>query len=446
MTTLLLLLSTNRRRREREREAPGGRLFETTHKIIKDRSESSSSTRIKIKFFQESLLHYLIMDGTKLREDYCHLLEKGDHVIRWSCIVIYPIQVHGIVLSAGPNIVTIVDFGLTAAKSRNTNKIESADKLEDMVDQEDRAMIDACDKHKSEHEGADRVNIITLVDEKEINKWKKVHYGEALHKQRNWRWWQGKGKDPEQGEKELEKTSMSSATNSASISLKKESSPPAKNISRNVDALEADVTKDKELHRKLSSSWWGCSSSPKKNNDASTSKKQEESKVPMLPDSDPTYLVLSRVRYILTNPKELPPHHIIFSNSECIAVYCKTGRWSTLQASIFLCSTAAGNLKTAILTSAGVAGATSTVTVPASGIAGWFGMTTTATVSLVSLQPWLIPVLAGYGLIAVGTPIILAIRAKDKWERATKHLNDGFWGAAESDVYVEVIKSWSNLK
>jgi len=166
----------------------------------------------------------------------------------------------------------------------------------------------------------------------------------------------------------------------------------------------------------------------------------------MLPKSDPTYLVLSRVRYLLTNPKELPPHHILFSNSECIAVFCKTGRWSTLQASIFLYSSAAGNLKTAILSSAGVVGATTTVTVPATGIAGWFGMTTTATVSLVSVQPWLIPVLAGYGLIAVGTPIILALRAKDKWERATKHLTDGFWGSAESDVYVEAIKSWSNLE
>ena len=45
-----------------------------------------------------------------------------------------------------------------------------------------------------------------------------------------------------------------------------------------------------------------------------------------------------------------------------------------------------------------------------------------------------------------GTPIILAMKAKEKWERATEQLNDGFWGNAESDVYVEAIKSWSGLE
>ncbi len=83
---------------------------------------------------------------------------------------------------------------------------------------------------------------------------------------------------------------------------------------------------------------------------------------------------------------------------------------------------------------------------PASGIAGWFGVTTTTTVSLLSVQPWLVPVLVGYGLIAVGTPIVLAIKAKERWETATVKLNDAFWGSASSDVYVEAIKSWSVLE
>jgi len=55
-----------------------------------------------------------------------------------------------------------------------------------------------------------------------------------------------------------------------------------------------------------------------------------------------------------------------------------------------------------VLGSTGVATATTTITAPATGIAGWFGLTTTTTVSLLSVQPWLIPLLAGYGLIAVG--------------------------------------------
>jgi len=380
------------------------------------------------------------MKETKDREDYCHDLEKGDHVIRWTCVVIYPIQVHGIVLSAGPNIVTIVDFGLTAAKSRNNDKIGSTDALEDMVDHEDKAMMEACEKHKKDNAGADRINIITLIDEKEIKNWKKVNYGESLKKQRNWRWW-GKENDPGQEKPNHEEETSKEASASSSESSIQNTEPPSPQIcSKQVEDV---ISNSKELNPKQPSRWRNClgSPSPKKNNNS-----QAGSKVPMLPKSDPTYLVLSRVRYLLTNPKELPPHHILFSNSECIAVFCKTGRWSTLQASIFLYSSAAGNLKTAILSSAGVVGATTTVTVPATGIAGWFGMTTTATVSLVSVQPWLIPVLAGYGLIAVGTPIILALRAKDKWERATKHLTDGFWGSAESDVYVEAIKSWSNLE
>lgn len=328
-------------------------------------------------------------------ELYCHDLEKGDHVIRWTTIFIYPFQVHGIVLSTGPNIVTIVDFGLTAEKSpKDTRSREQVDVstantgqsilLDDdtiLLDQEDKAMIQTCEEHRKKHVGKDRVNIITLVDEKEIRQWKKVHYGESLNKQKNWTWWK-KHQDGKTG---------------------------------GDDAHEG--MEEKDVARGA----------------------------PKLPKSDPTHIVLSRVRYILNNPQELPPHHILFSNSECIAVFCKTGRWSTLQASVFLYSTAAGNLKTAILSSAGVAGATTTVTVPASGIAGWFGMTTTTTVSLLSVQPWLIPVLAGYGLLAVGTPILLAVKAKEKWEYATKKLNDGFWSCAESDVFVEAIKSWSSL-
>jgi hypothetical protein len=357
-------------------------------------------------------------------EIYCHDLERGDHVIRWTSIFIYPFQVHGIVLSAGPNIVTIVDFGLTATKSQREGakvSFENEKQLEDMLDQEDKAMIKTCEEHRKKHKGKDRVNIITLVDEKEIRQWKKVNYGESLQKQQNWRWW--KRREEQVGEATMTTTATTTESDAS--------------LNTNNENIEICEEKKGEV-----GCWWNLKGSPK-NGDGNGSNKP--SQVPKLPKSDPTFLVLSRVRYILNHPHELPPHHILFSNSECIAVFCKTGRWSTLQASIFLYSTAAGNLKTAILSSAGVAGATTTVTVPASGIAGWFGMTTTTTVSLLSVQPWLIPVLAGYGLIAVGTPIVLAAKAKEKWEHATIRLNDGFWSCADSDVYVEAIKAWSNI-
>jgi len=165
------------------------------------------------------------------------------------------------------------------------------------------------------------------------------------------------------------------------------------------------------------------------------SKPPKDTQPPKLPCSDPTHLVLSRVRYLLHDPAILPSHNIFYSNSECIAVWCKTGRWSTLQASIFLHSTAAGQLKSAATLATVVGTTTVTQVVPAGGVAGWFGMTTTTTVGLLSLQPWLIPVLAGYGLIAVGTPLFMMRKARVKWEENTEILTNGYqeWVGDDED-------------
>eukprot|EP00586_Coscinodiscus_wailesii_P018597 CAMPEP_0172505090 /NCGR_PEP_ID=MMETSP1066-20121228/183618_1 /TAXON_ID=671091 /ORGANISM="Coscinodiscus wailesii, Strain CCMP2513" /LENGTH=58 /DNA_ID=CAMNT_0013281563 /DNA_START=27 /DNA_END=199 /DNA_ORIENTATION=+ len=40
-----------------------------------------------------------------------HGFKAGDHVVRWSHIMLYPIQVHGIVMSSIEDVVTLVDFG-----------------------------------------------------------------------------------------------------------------------------------------------------------------------------------------------------------------------------------------------------------------------------------------------------------------------------------------------
>ena len=389
--------------------------------------------------------------------EYCHNLARGDHVMRWTHVMLYPIQVHGIVLSAGHDIVTIVDFGLTAAKSQEHKEIkESAASLEDMIDQEDKAMIEDCERHRKEHVGADRIHIITLTEEKEILKWKKVNYGESLMTQKHWRWWKNDKNNSSKDEKEEKNNAAKEEqkkTDMTQVEEKVNDADAGAGPSANTVADASDNAESAsaiEIPSKKPTGWFSCMTPQRENAEKSTSKdqepKEEQPKVPRLPKSDPEHLVISRVRYLLTNPQDLPPHHLLFANSECIAVWCKTGAWGTLQASIFLYSTAAGNLKTAILSSAGVAGATTTVTVPATGIAGWFGMTTTATVSLVSVQPWLVPALAGYGLIAVGTPMILAIKAKERWENATMKLNNGFWGNADADVYVEAIKSWSGLE
>ena len=67
-------------------------------------------------------------------------------------------------------------------------------------------------------------------------------------------------------------------------------------------------------------------------------------------------------------------------------------------------------------------------------------------VPMLSASPWLIPALAAYGLTAVGTPYLILMKAKGKWEESTTKLNDGFWGEwAGPDVYVDAIKGWTGL-
>ena len=134
-----------------------------------------------------------------------------------------------------------------------------------------------------------------------------------------------------------------------------------------------------------------------------------------LPRSDPAVLVLARTRFILKHgEKVLPPYHIVNSNSECIAVWCKTGRWSTLQAQVFLHSTAIGHAKSSFVLTAGIA----------------------------ATQPWLIPVFAIGGMAAVGAPWAILKVASDKWHESTERLNDLFWAEAESEVFVDCILKW----
>jgi hypothetical protein len=246
-------------------------------------------------------------------EIYCHDLEKGDHVIRWTTILIYPFQVHGIVLSAGPNIVTIVDFGLTATKPqrdagvtiRNDSSFESNEQqLEDMLDYEDKTMIKTCEEHRKKHKGKDRVNIITLVDEKEIRQWKKVNYGESLKKQQNWRWWKRREEEGGVGGGEEDEIAT---TAERDLSVK-----PNENI---------ELCQEKKA---ANGCWWNCKGTSKDGDvSARSPKESKSSRIPKLPKSDPTFLVLCRVRYILNNPHELPPHTFYFQIQSVLLYFAK---------------------------------------------------------------------------------------------------------------------------
>lgn len=442
---------------------------------------------------------------------YTHNLVKGDHVVRWTRMVVYPIQVHGIVLSASDDVVTIVDFGLTASSSttklkdegngnvnvngesiggnganganaaqvpaqvvqmeptgigtgnHTTTSNENDMPLEAMMNHEDRAIIEQCEKHRHEMSGPDRINILILTEEKDIKQWNRVEYKIEQKKKGGW-FWQGNSNDcksksevkDEQtkslneqnhndGDDDCGENHHDAVSSNASIEISLENGKIEPLVEEPcIQHLDTNNKNETKCNNPTSDITKSSSISSGKSHNYKSMKEKE---IPegLRTRSDPTTIVLARVRYLISNPHVLPAHNIFYSNSECIAVWCKTGVWSTFQASVYLHSTAAGNFKTVVTAAAAVGTSTVTTTVPASGIAGWFGMTTTTTVSLVSLQPWLIPALAGWSLIAVGTPVLFLRKCHERWKKTTQTLNDSFWGEVDADVYVEAIKSWSGL-
>jgi hypothetical protein len=157
-------------------------------------------------------------------------------------------------------------------------------------------------------------------------------------------------------------------------------------------------------------------------------------------ESAPPFLVLARVRFLLASSEGIiPTYHTLYSNSETAAFWCKTGYWSTLQVADFLHLTFAGQLKSSVTLGAYVS--TQTVTVPAAGIWGYLGFTTKVT--LASTQPLLLPLIAGYGLITVGSPLYMLYQCRFHWDTTTKVMHEEFWSSASNDLIVECIVFWS---
>lgn len=157
--------------------------------------------------------------------------------------------------------------------------------------------------------------------------------------------------------------------------------------------------------------------------------------------SDTPGMVRSRAQFLIDHPDIIPDYDVLTSNCECVAVWCKTGIWSTLQAASWLSFTAAGQVKSAA-TVAGVAASTQ-ITVPATGIWGWMGYT--QSVPLLTLHPALVPAIAAYGVITVGLPLASLWRCKVRWKQITDLLNTGFWNAAleQPETFAECITHWS---
>lgn len=161
--------------------------------------------------------------------------------------------------------------------------------------------------------------------------------------------------------------------------------------------------------------------------------------------SDAVGLVLARVNYILQHPDELPDYHVVNANCECVAVWCKTGRWSTLQASSFLEMTAAGQVKSSATLATAAATTQVTVQAPAAGLWGWLGFTSATQISWLTLHPAVIPALAGYAVFSVGAPAVMYAQARKQWHHTTKRLQDSFWedAMANPEVFAECMTHWS---
>lgn len=157
--------------------------------------------------------------------------------------------------------------------------------------------------------------------------------------------------------------------------------------------------------------------------------------------TDAVGLVLARVNFIIQYPELLPDYHVIYANCECVAFWCKTGEWSTLQASTFLEMAAAGQAKQSATLA--LTAASTQVSVPAAGVWGWMGYT--SSVSWLSLHPMVAPALAGYAAVTIGTPAIVYYKAKGHWQETTKRLCDAFWESAmeQPGVFAECMTHWS---
>ena len=115
--------------------------------------------------------------------------------------------------------------------------------------------------------------------------------------------------------------------------------------------------------------------------------------------TDKVQIVRRRVEFLLKHPQYIPSYCLVQSNCECVAVWCKTGKWTTLQAEKWLGTT---NFTSRIAIAGLSIASLSAVAIPFGGL-----------------------ILAG----SVATEVISGImgdRAKRTWEEQTKTLNEAF--------------------
>ena len=131
-------------------------------------------------------------------------------------------------------------------------------------------------------------------------------------------------------EETIENTETSSSTTSNTTTKRKRTSMfSSRQISLEQEGVVNTYTDTDKWHKvHYQSGWW--------------KRQLRRSGTVTKAKSDPVGLVLARVSFIMQHPEQLPDYHVLHANCECVAFWCKTGEWSTLQASSFLELTAAG--------------------------------------------------------------------------------------------------------
>lgn len=111
--------------------------------------------------------------------------------------------------------------------------------------------------------------------------------------------------------------------------------------------------------------------------------------------SDPVKQVLARTEYLMAHHSNLlSTYDLTKSNCEHVAVWCKTGHYSSLQVLSGM------NHSLVLSTVPTIAASTATMTVASTGFWGYLGYTTV--VPLASVMPWLIPVTCVPAAVSVG--------------------------------------------
>ena len=474
-------------------------------------NNNTKTTRWKLCFeTQQSLMEFLekahaALETTgQLQEKdasrFEHDFQPADHIYRWEMIVcppvIYPIQIHGIVLEgtvaqrsshtqkvpfmcdvygmrhftltfsvfcmfclfpfppyiAGRNCVVVADFGLTGYGKRSAvDKFHHAN--DDDNDPTNKALhnqVVAAFK-KLRPNSDQRLHITTLTDPMDLRKWHKAHYDESsfsssfqtpesLNKLADML---GKVKilptklhSNLQDELILTTSHSHSGASASGTSADDEDDnnsqqhPIVKTLSddaadnfvnfashvQNDDKVDSPTTSMRSRTNSQDPS--SVQASQPKGGFSQEYSKQRQEDHP-LPKADPKEIVLSRANFLLEFDEErLPPYHVFYSNSECLAVWCKTGRWSTLQTAVFLSSNAIGGAKSATVATLGVAAA----------------------------HAILAPVVAVGGLIWVSAPMVILKKSRDKWEHNTQLMTDLYWQEwAPPSIFVCAIEHWSEV-